>query len=125
MSMFVQQSYTLELCGDGTSTSCSFDLAKAPFASGFNGSHAALSIGNPTSVVSVGWQATPQIGYDANNNPIFDTPTISSVTVQGVATLNMTFGSALKAFNSVFTDGQGNPWTIGNYTILVEFRYNG
>jgi hypothetical protein len=125
MANFVQQVYTLSIYGDGVSTTASFDLAKTPFVGGFvNGGQGPLSIGNPNSVVSLGWQKTPQIGIDVNNNAIFDMPNIT-VALQGVSTLNLTFSSALKLSCSFFNDGQGNQWPIGSYVVNVAFRYNG
>lgn len=122
MSIYIQQTLDLTLYGDGTSSVFSYDLSKAPISSGST-NEAVFSVGLPSAVVtSLIYQASPQIGLDINNNPIYDQPS-ATVGLTGT-TLTITFGAALKQFGSTFTDGASNQWAITVYDVLLTFKYN-
>ncbi len=122
MSIFLQQTLTLDLCGDGTSSVFSYDTSKAPVSSGGNGIPV-FSIGVPSLILgTLQYTSSPQIGLDVNQNPIYDQP--SAIVALLGTTVTITFGAALKALGSTFTDGQNNQWPIGAYSVLLTFKYN-
>ena len=121
MAIYIQQSIELGLFGDGLATTFSYDFNKAPIAADSDG--VALAVGSPSSLGPVVWVATPQVGIDGQGNAIYDEPSINAQ-INGTI-VSFTFGSALKAYGSIFTDGNSNPWQIGPYILDVAFNYNG
>jgi hypothetical protein len=122
MAISLRAPLELDLYGDGVSAVFSYDLSKPPVSSG-SGSEVALVIGLPSLVVpTLSWVNSPQIGLDVNNNPIYDQPSVLIALVG--TTLTLTFGSPLKAFGSMFTDGASNQWPIQQYSVQLTFAYN-
>src|SRR5271156_2961546 len=105
MAIYLQQQLFLELYGDGTSISFSYDLSKPPVSSDpiYSSQEGLFVVGTPTQVeANVEWEGGPQIGIDGNGSAIYDEPMTTTSLVGTVLTL--TFAIALKQFGSTFTD---------------------